>query len=217
MQNEELQKNVQDALNWEPSVKGAEIGVTAINGIVTLSGSVDSYAKKMEAEKVVKHVRGVKAIIEKIEVQVSGLDKNGDSNIAKDVLRALKSNVSIPDEKISLTVENGWITLEGELEWNYQKEAVHAVIYYLEGVKGIKNYLKIKTDLENTVEKKDIERAMLRNWSIDSRNVSVNVEGDKIILKGSVSSLYQKEQVGKIASNAPGVAWVENELLVEHI
>lgn len=214
LNDELLQKNVQEALAWEPAVSGAQIGVSVVDGIVTLSGAVDSYAKKMEVEKAAKQVHGVLAIVEKIEIEIHGKKEQGDQHIAADVLRALDRNSSITSNLITVTVEKGWVTLEGELQRNYQKEAIYGTIYHIDGIKGIKNYLKIKTRLEETIERKDIERAMLRNWSLDSRKVQVSIEGNTVTLKGEVSSIYQKDQAASIAWNAPGVNRVDNELLV---
>lgn len=144
--NQELQTDVQNAIKREPLLNAAEIGVIIKDGVVSLSGEVDSYAKKMEAENAAKSVIGVKALIKNIEIKfpIRGLKK--DTEIAIDALISLKANHSIPHKIITITVEKGWITLEGELRWNYQSEAVKSTVSYLTGVKGVTNHIKIKSE-----------------------------------------------------------------------
>jgi len=213
--NEELQKDVQDAIKWEPLLNAAEIGVTVKDGVVTLRGTVDSYMKKTEAEDAAKSVAGVKAVVEKIEIKFnSGWNKLDDTTIANEVLNAFKWNWQIPNDEIKVKVENGWITLDGELEWNFQKEAARDSVKSLLGVKGVSNNIKIKSESENTAEKEDIESALKRNWSTSENNILVEVSDHKATLTGMVDSWYQKKEAGRIAWNAPGVWNVDNELVV---
>jgi osmotically-inducible protein OsmY len=215
--NEELQKDVQDAIKWEPLLNAAEIGVTVKDGIVTLTGNVDSYSKKSEAEDAAKNVAGVKAVVEKIEVKFSSnWSKKEDSEIAKEVLNAFNWNWQVPSDKVKVKVEDGWVTLEGELNWNYQKEAAVKVVNNVIGVKSVSNYITIKSETEQQVEKKDIESALRRNWSIDDKNITVKVSGHKVTLTGTVNSWYQKDEAARITWNAPGVWSVDNELIVEY-
>jgi osmotically-inducible protein OsmY len=208
--NEELQKDVQEAIKWEPLLHAAEIGVTVKDGVVTLTGSVDNYSKKTEAETAAKNVKGVKAVVEKIEIKFSDLTKRDDGEIATSVLNALKWT-SAPD-KIKVKVENGWVTLEGELVWNYQKESARTSVKSLMGVKGIFNNITVKANPQDTIEKTDIELALIRNWAIDDKNIHVEVLANNVTLTGTVHSLYQKEEAGRIAWNAPGVWTVKNDL-----
>jgi len=214
--NEELQKDVQDAIKWEPLLNAAEIGVTAKDGVISLTGVVDNYSKKLEAETAAKNVAGVKAVVEKIDIQFSNSFSKSDAEIANEVLTALKSNWAVPSNKIKVKVENGWITLEGELSWNFEKEAAKRASSYLDGVKGVTNSITIKSESHDTIEKKDVEKALARNWSINSQDVNVKVSGTKVTLTGSVSSWYQKDEAGRIAWNTPGVWNVDNELVVEY-
>ena len=214
--NESLQRDVQDALKWEPLISAAEIGVTVNNGIVTLTGTVNSYSKKLEAENAAKNVAGVKAVVEKIEINFYGLSAKTDDEIASDIISFFRWNKEIPDDKIKIKVENGWVTLEGELSWNFQKRAAATSVRYIPGVKGITNHITIRTEPGDVIEKKDIERALVRNWSINDKEVFVNVVQNKVTLYGKVHSLYQKEQAELIAWNAPGVLAVENELAIEY-
>lgn len=214
--NEDLQKDVQDAIKWEPLLKAAEIGVTAKDGIVTLTGTVNSYSKKLEVEDATKNVVGVKAVVEKIVVHFGNVGKKEDAEIATDVLNALNWNWQVPNDKVKVKVEDGWVTLEGELHWNYQKIAARTAVSHLSGIKGITNDMIVKSATQDEIEKKDIEKAILRNWAIDSKGIGVEVVGNKVTLNGTVGSLYQKDQVERIAWNAPGVWNVYNELLVEY-
>ena len=214
--NEDLQKDVLNAIKWEPLLNAAEIGVTAKDGIVTLTGVVDSYAKKLEAEDATKNVAGVKAVVEKIEIRFSSKGQKPNGEIATEVLKALKDNWKVPSEKIKIKVEDGLVTLEGELTWNYQKEAAGNSINYLMGVKSVINNITIKPESKDEIEKKAIEIALERNWSIHNENIKVEVLGTKVILTGSVNSLYQKEEAGKIAWNVPGVWTLDNELVIEY-
>jgi len=215
--NAELQKDVQDAIKWEPLLNAAEIGVTVKDGVVTLTGVVDNYTKKSEAEDAAKNVAGVKAVVEKIEVKFnSSWAKTSDGDIASEVLRAFKWNWQVPNDKIKVKVEDGWITLEGELEHNYQSEAAKDAVKNLLGVMGVTNNITIKTTTMEVVEKADIESALRRNWSIYDNDIDVNVSGHKATLSGTVDSWYQKEEAGRIAYNATGIWSVDNELIVDY-
>src|SRR5580692_10398137 len=165
--NADLQKDVQDAIKWEPLLNAAEIGVIAKDGVVTLTGIVDSYAKKIEAETAAKSVVGVKAVVEKIEVKFSNTFKKSDTDIANDALKGFRSTWDVPDDKIKITVENGWATLEGEVPWNFQREAAKNIVNNLIGVKGVTNNIKIKPNIQDAIEQREIEHALARNWAVD--------------------------------------------------
>jgi len=214
--NSELQTDVQNAIKWEPLLNAAEIGVTAKDGVVSLTGVVDSYAKKMEAENAAKKVIGVKAVVEKIEVKFPSSWTKTNVEIANEVLAALKSNWSVPQDKISVKVEDGWVTLEGELPWNYQKEAAKSAVNFLTGVKGVSNNIKIKSEIHDAIEQKDVEKAIGRSWSVDDNDIHVKVSDTTVTLTGEVNSWYQKEEAGRIAWNTPGIWHVKNELAVDY-
>ncbi|MEM0575663.1 BON domain-containing protein [Flavobacterium polysaccharolyticum] len=214
--NAELQTDVQNAIKWEPLLNAAEIGVTAKDGVISLTGVVDSYAKKVEAENAAKKVIGVKALVEKIEVKFPSSFVKTSLEIANEVLAALKSNWSVPEDKVTVKVEDGWVTLEGELPWNYQKEAAKSAIIYLAGVKGVTNNIKIKSESHDAIEKRDIEKAIGRSWTIDDSDIVVSVSGTTVTLKGTVGSWYQKEEAARIAWNTPGIWHVKNELEVDY-
>jgi osmotically-inducible protein OsmY len=213
--NEELQKDVMDAIKWEPLLNAAEIGVTVKDGVVTLSGIVNNYSKKAEAEHAAKNVSGVNAVVEKIEIKFDSNEKKNDNNLADEIVHSLKSKWDIPDNKIKVKVENGWITLDGELHWNYQKQTVIRSINSISGITGITNNIEIKSEIHDGIEKKDIEMALLRNWAIDDSDIKVSVEDNVVNLSGKVDSWYQKDEAGRIAWNAPGVSKVRNEIIVD--
>lgn len=212
--NSELQKDVQNAIKWEPSMHAAEIGVTAKDGVITLSGTVDSYSKKLNAENAAKKVKGVKAVAEDITIDYGISFKKNDTEIAKDILNAWKYNWEVPEDKIQVKVENGWVKLEGEVPWKYQEEATSDAIKNLSGVRGITNLIRVKSETKDNLEKKEVENALTRNWSINAKDVKVEVLNNKLKLTGLVHSLYQKEEAGRLAWNTPGVSAVENELAV---
>jgi len=210
--NEELQKDVQAALKWEPSLHAAEIGVIAKEGIITLTGKVDSYVKKAEAEDAARNVVGVKALVENIDVQFGSKGKREDNAIATDVVNAFKWNWEIPSDKINVKVEDGWVSLLGEVEWNYQKEATKKAVHNVPGVKGITNDIIVKSKGNDRLEKRSVEEALIRNGSIDDEAMTVSVSGNKVTLSGTAYSLSQKEEATRVAWNAPGVWEVDNQL-----
>ncbi len=214
--NEDLQKDVQNAIKWEPLLHAAEIGVTVNNGIVTLTGEVDHYSKKVEAEKAAKGVAGVTAVVEKIMLEYPSRFATTDNEIAANALKALNDSWNVPNDKVKVIVEGGHVTLEGDLAWNYQKEAAKNAVAYLAGVKRVDNNIHIQSESHNEVEKRQVEKALERNWSLNAEDIHVAASGTKITLTGSVSSLYDKEEAGRIAWNTPGVWSVENELIVEY-
>lgn len=213
--NAELQVDVQNAIKWEPLLHVAEIGVTAKDGVVSLTGVVDSYTKKMEAEDAAKKVIGVKALVENIEVRFPSNWAKTDAEVTAEVLDALKVNHYVSNDKVTAKVEDGWVTLAGELPWNYQREAAKIAIHGLSGVKGVSNNIKIKSESNGTIELSAVESA-LRRSSIDDSDIDVSVSGTTVTLSGKVNSWYQKEEAGRVAWKARGICDVKNELSVEY-
>jgi osmotically-inducible protein OsmY len=213
--NAELQKDVQDAILWEPLLHSAEIGVTVDNGIVCLTGNVDSYAKKLQAEHTAKNVLGVKVLVEDIEVKIPDPRTKTDVEIAREIIAAFNANSFIPQEKITVKVEDGWIDLDGEVSWEYLREITENAVKYLLGVKGIYNNITINPEIRDTVEKNDIERALDRS-SIDNSEISVSVSGTTATLTGTVHTWHQKEEAGRIAWKTPGIRDVKNKLEVDY-
>ncbi|ROH99795.1 BON domain-containing protein [Chryseobacterium daecheongense] len=213
--NAELQKDVQDAIKWEPLLHSAEIGVTAKNGVVSLTGIVDSYAKKMQAEDAAKNVVGVKVLVENIKVKFPNSRSKTDIEIADEIIAAFESNTVIPEKQIKVKVEDGWVDLDGELPWDYLREITENAIQYLPGVKGIYNNITIKPEIRERVDKKDIEEALKRS-PIDDKEIKVSVSGSTVTLTGAVHSWRQKEEAGRIAWKTPGIEHVKNELKVDY-
>ncbi len=214
--NEELQKDVQNAIKWEPLLHAAEIGVTVKDGVVTLTGIVDGYYKKKEAETAAKNVSGVKAVVEEIEIKYSNTFTKTDNDIANEVLKALKDNWSVAEDNVKVKVEDGWVTLEGELTWNFQRQDAKTAISFLPGVKGVTNEIKIKSDIKDAIEKKDVEKALARSWSLNAKDITVTVNGTNVKLTGFVDSVYQKDQAEKIVWKTPGIWSIDNDLVVEY-
>ncbi len=213
--NEILKRNVLEAIQWEPLLHAAEIGVIVNDGIVTLTGTVDSYAKKLEAENAAKKVAGVKAIVEEIKIDYGHYAFTTDEEIAKEVIDAFESSYTIPEDKLKIKVEKGWVTIFGDVNWYYQKEAARNAILNLKGVRGATNNIEIIPDAKDEIEKKDIEKALRRNWAINYDDIDIVVEGNKVTLLGVVDSYYEKDEAERIAYNAPGVWSVNNELVVD--
>lgn len=210
-----IKEDVLDELQWQPNVDETEIGVTVDRGVVTLTGTVDSYTKKIAAEEAAKKVKGVKAVVENIEVKYGIEYKKTDKEIAKAALEALKWNSSVPDDKITLKVENGWIHLNGEVEWEYQRDAAKRTVQNLLGVRAVTNNITLKQTVKPTGIKEKISKAFERLADVDANNIEVIVEDHTVKLKGKVHSLAEKEEANKSALYTPGVYHVENELLVE--
>jgi len=219
----EIQKDVMDELKWEPLLNYTEIGVAVKNGIVTLSGTIDTFGKKVLAEKAAKRVAGVKAVAEDIQVKILTNDKRNDTEIAEAVLNSLKWNYSVKEEKIKVTVEDGWVTLEGEVEWAFQRNAIRLMIEDLVGVVGISNNIKIMPEYPSKIisslsaseVKRKISSAFQRSATVDSEKIYIGVEGSKVILAGKVRSYVERKDAENAAWLAPGVKSVENRLVID--
>jgi osmotically-inducible protein OsmY len=211
----QIQKDVMDELKWEPFLNSSEIGVAVKNGIVTLTGIVDSYSKKIYAEKAVKRVSGVTAVAEDIQVGISPSYRKTDAEIAAAVLDALKWHTAIQEDKIRIKVEKGVVTLEGEVEWDYQRVAAKTTIQYLAGVSSVVNLITLKPRISPVDIEKKIQSAFQRHASIDSAKITVDVLGNKVFLHGKVRSFTEKEDAENAVWAAPGVVHVESKLVVE--
>jgi osmotically-inducible protein OsmY len=213
--NDVLRQEVVEAIRWEPLLSSNEIDVSVHDGIVTLGGTVDNYTQKKEAEQAVKNIAGVKAVVDDVKVDLYFSDIKSDTDIAASVIKALHENWAVPDHRLKVTVENGWVTLEGILHWNFQRKAADNAIRYLPGVRGVIDQIKIEAEIKNEINQEIVEKALSRSWILDVDNIRVRVDGKTIYLSGIVDSLFQKEEAERIAWNTPGVWYVDNELLVE--
>jgi osmotically-inducible protein OsmY len=209
----QLQKDVMEELKWEPSVTASEIGVSAANGVVTLNGTVPTYAEKLAAERAAQRVGGVKAIAEEITIKLSGLHTRTDAEIAEAAVSSLKSHVWVPTH-IQTTVQNGWVTLAGMVNWEYQKKSAAESVRFLAGVKGVSNNITIKPTAQPSAVKDAIKKALLRNAEIDAGKVNVAADGGMVTLSGSVRSWDERAEAGAAAWNAPGVNTVQNDIAV---
>jgi len=212
--DEAIQADILEELKWDTRVQPNEIGVAVKDGIVTLTGWVDSYLKKMAAEEAAHRIRGVKAIVNDIEVRLPGSAERTDADLAKAVLNALKWQAAIPAGTLDVTVSQGWVTLKGEVEFGFQKRLAERAVQRLSGVKGVTNLITVKPRLSPTDLKQQIERALVRNAETDARQITVEVQGSKVILYGTVRSYAEKQAAEDTAWSAPGVTEVENRIVI---
>ncbi|QZK90450.1 BON domain-containing protein [Flavobacterium sp. CHNK8] len=210
-----LRQNVIQALKWDLFSVDCIIIVISNNGVITLKGNVDTYKKKTQAERISSAISGVQSVINKIDVTINRLEQKKDIAITNEILTVFRWNWNTLNDTIKVKVLEGWVTLSGELEWNYQKEAARQAIVSLIGVKGVSNKIKIKSQSGTKIDKTTLRLALENHLALDSKDIEIEVLDSKIILKGTVESWYQKEIAGFIAWKTRGVISVENELLIE--
>jgi osmotically-inducible protein OsmY len=210
-----IQKDVMDEIKWQPALNASEIGVTVKNGIVTLSGQVDSFYKKIVAENAAKRVVGVKAVAEDIQVGVSPSFKKTDTEIAEAILNALKWHAAVQEEKIKIKVEDGIVRLEGEVEWEFQRSTAKSAIESISGVRSVINSITIKPKVTATGIQQKINAAFLRSATIDAGKVAAEVIGSSVTLRGVVRSLAEKYDAETAAWNAPGVRNVDSRIEID--
>ena len=213
MSDQSLQQSVIDELEWEPSLNAAHIGVTANSGVVTLAGHVGTYAEKLAAEKAAGRVTGVKTVAEELEVRYA-FDKPNDEDIAKSALSALRWDIEVPNDSVTVKVEKGWVTLSGIVDWHFQRSAAAADIRKLRGVLGVINEIKIKPQVQVSDVRSKIKAAFERNAQIDAGAVNIAADGGKVTLSGSVDSWHERGLAEDMAWSAPGVTHVDDRLTV---
>ena len=212
----QLQQDVIAELKWEPSVNAAQIGVEVKDGIVTLAGHVSSYAEKWDAERAAQRVSGVKALAIEMDVKLSGSSKRNDADIAGSAENALQWMTYLPKDSVKVMVEGGWITLSGEVDWEYQRQSAAGAVRYLVGVTGVSNQIAIKPKVSVSVVKSDIEAALKRRAHADAQKISVEVRGTDVTLTGTVHSWSERDLATHSAWGTPGVRNVVNNITVTH-
>jgi osmotically-inducible protein OsmY len=208
----DIKRDVEMELKWDPDISEADIAVAVKDGVVTLTGFVRSYAQKWQAERDAKRVAGVVAVANDIEVRLPAIDQRPDPEIARDAVSALKTQLPYSADRIKVVLNNGWVTLEGELEWNYQKERAEEAARHIKGVKGVMNMIMLKPKLSPTEIKRKIEEAFKRSAEIDANRIMVETNGSEVILKGSVRSWAEREEAEREAWRAPGVTKVIDQI-----
>ena len=214
IQDTHIRDDVQRELFYTPGLNSARIGVSVENGVVTLSGSVDKYEQKLAALRAAERVAQVRAVACALQVRLPGPQVVTDAGLAQAVANVLAWNSAVPADRVRVRVENGWITLEGTVDWQYQKEAAAVAVAGLTGAKGVDNLINVNPALDIEQVKEQIEAALRRSPTIEARNVLVEVNHDKVVLHGEVRSVGEREEAEKIAWAAPGVTDVANHVLV---
>jgi len=210
----EIERDVKEELQWDPDLDATDIAISVKKGVVTLAGFVRSYTDKYEAEAAAKRVAGVVGLANDLEVRLPSVDERPDPEIARDAVSAIKSQLPISSEHIKVVVKSGWVTLEGKVEWQYQKNTAESAVRRIKGVKGVSNLIQLKPQAEPSEIKRKIQEAFRRNAEIDANRITVEAHGSEVVLKGSVRSWMEREEAERAAWAAPGVTKVEDRIIV---
>jgi len=211
----DIQKDIVAELKWDPSLRNDDIAVGIRDGVVTLAGFVDSYADKWQAERVASKVKGVKAVANDIDVKLPSTSERTDPDIARAAIDALKWNISVPTDRVKVKVEKGWLTLDGDVDFYFQKEAAERSVRYLRGVKGVSNLIMVKARATPSDVKQKIRQALERGAEFDADRITVEIDGSTVTLKGTVRSYAEMRDAERAARNPPGITEVKNKLVVD--
>lgn len=209
----ELRRDVERQLEWEPAIDERRIGVSVMDGVVTLTGYVPTYAQRWKAERTVERVEGVRGVANELEVHLAS--DVSDSDVARAAVDALKWDVTVPSDRIKVKVDKGWVTLTGDVDWDYQRRAAERAVRNLSGVKGITNTIIVKPTVKAQNVRTLIEETFKREATLDARGINVEVSGTEVTLRGSVRSWLERHEAEKAAWTAPGVTAVHNHITVE--
>ena len=212
--DQEIERDVKEELQWNPDLDSTDIAMSVKKGVVTLAGFVKSYSDKYEAEAAAKRVAGVSAVANDIEVRLPAIDQRPDPDIARDAVDAIKNQLPISSHNIKVVVKSGWVTLEGAVEWQYQRQTAETAVRRIKGVKGVTNSIVVKPHVEPSEIKRQIQEAFRRSAEIDANRIQVESHGSEVILKGSVRSWIEREEAERAAWAAPGVTKVDDRLIV---
>lgn len=212
--NKHLRQRILDELDWEPSIDASDIGLAVKDGIVTLSGHLPSYAQKRKAEQLVLRLAGVKGVADELDVHLPSADKQSDTELAKSAIEAIDRNIQIPTEAVKVRVDDGWLTLKGTVDWNYQRKRAERAVRYLRGVKGVSSLLEVKERATPNDLRQRIKHALERRIDEEASRISLKIDGDKVTLNGTVPSWVDHDDIEDAVWAAPGVSSVENNLKV---
>lgn len=213
--DQQLHNDVLDQLKWEPSIRETEIGLSVKSGVVTLAGHVDSYAEKFAAVRAVERLSGVKAVVDDLEVRLPSQHERPDTEIAHNAVSALRWDITVPDEKIRMTVRDGWITLEGEVMWQYQKASAERAIRNLVGVRGLTNLIAVRPRRASVFDVSDkIRDALRRSAELDADRITISAHDGAVTLNGTVHSYAERRDAERAAWSAPGVRQVDDRISV---
>jgi osmotically-inducible protein OsmY len=210
----DIKRDVEDELRWDPDLDATDIALTVKSGVVMLAGFTRSYSDKLEAEAAAKRVAGVLGVANDIEVRLPSLDQRPDPEIAREAIAAIQHRLPVVAEQIKAVVRNGWITLEGEVEWEYQRLAAERAVRRIKGLKGVSNTIQVKPRVPATEIKRKIEEAFRCSAEIDANRITVEVHDSEVILKGAVRSWAERQEAERAAWAAPGVRRVDNQIAI---